>query len=127
MIAFFSPDHSLHAPEYEFYRGQRVPCFETPSRADYVRTQLLARGHSLRAPEVDSSVVLAQVHTQRYVSFLQTAWQQWLALDAANAQVQPFPSIWPVRTLRSDREPDNFIAKLGLYSMDNGTPLVAGT
>ena len=127
MIAFFNPDHSLHAPEYEFYRGQRVPCFETPSRADYVRTQLLARGHSLRAPEADSSVVLAQVHTERYVRFLQTAWQQWLALNAANAQAQPFPSIWPVRTLRSDREPDNFIAKLGLYSMDNGTPLVAGT
>jgi acetoin utilization deacetylase AcuC-like enzyme len=127
MIAFFSPDHSLHAPEYEFYRGQRVPCFETPSRADYVRTQLLALGHSLRTPDADSSKVLAQVHTERYVRFLQTAWPQWLALDAANDHVQPFPSIWPVRTLRSDREPDNFIAKLGLYSMDNGTPLVAGT
>jgi acetoin utilization deacetylase AcuC-like enzyme len=127
MIAFFSPDHSLHAPEYEFYRGQRVPCFETPSRADYVHTQLLARGHSLRTPDVDSSVVQTQVHTERYVSFLQTAWQQWLGLDAANAHVQPFPSIWPVRTLRSDREPDNFVAKLGLYSMDNGAPLVAGT
>jgi acetoin utilization deacetylase AcuC-like enzyme len=29
--------------------------------------------------------------------------------------------------LRSDVEPRNFIARLGLYSMDNGTPLVAGT
>jgi acetoin utilization deacetylase AcuC-like enzyme len=127
MIAFFSPDHSLHAPQDEFYRGQRVPCFETPGRADYVRTQLLARGHSLRTPDVDSSVVLTQVHTERYLKFLQTAWQQWLTLDAANAQLQPFPAIWPVRTLRSDREPENFVAKLGLYSLDNGTPLVAGT
>jgi acetoin utilization deacetylase AcuC-like enzyme len=127
MIAFFNPDHHLHAPEYEFYRGQRVPCFETPGRADYVRTQLLARGHSLRGPDVDSSALLKHVHTERYLDFLQSAWQQWLALDAANAHVQPFPSIWPVRTLRSDQEPDNFIAKLGLYSIDNGTPLVAGT
>lgn len=127
MITFFSSDHHLHAPEYEFYRGQRVPCFETPSRADYVRMQLLARGHTLRAPDVDSTALLVQVHTERYLKFVQTAWAQWLALEAANAQLQPFPSIWPVRTLRSDREPDNFIAKLGLYSMDNGTPLVAGT
>jgi acetoin utilization deacetylase AcuC-like enzyme len=127
MIAFFSPVHSAHAPEDEFYRGQRVPCFETPSRADFVHDQLVARGHSLRAPDVDSSAVLAQVHTGRYLNFLQTAWTQWLALDAANAQVQPFPSVWPVRTLRSDCEPDNFIAKLGLYAIDNGTPLVAGT
>jgi acetoin utilization deacetylase AcuC-like enzyme len=127
MISLFSTNHSLHAPQDEFYRGQRVPCFETPGRADYVRSELLARGHTLRAPTVDSSAVLAQVHTERYLKFVQSAWAQWLALDAANAGVQPFPSIWPVRSLRSDREPDNFIARLGLYSMDNGTPLVAGT
>ena len=40
---------------------------------------------------------------------------------------QPFPSVWPVRTLRSDVEPANFIARLGLYSMDNGSPIAAGT
>jgi acetoin utilization deacetylase AcuC-like enzyme len=127
MIVFFDSQHSLHAPEYEFFRGERVPCFETPRRAEFVRTELLARGHTLRQPDVDSSDILSKVHSARYLSFLQTAWQQWLALDAANARLQPFPSTWPVRTLRSDREPDNFIAKLGLYSMDNGTPLMAGT
>jgi acetoin utilization deacetylase AcuC-like enzyme len=127
MITFFSEDHLLHAPEYEFYRGQRVPCFEKPVRVDYVRTQLLARGHTLRAPAVDCSEVLKQVHTPRYLQFMQTAWAQWLALDAANANQQPFPSVWPTRTLRSDVVPDNFIAQLGLFSMDNGTPLVAGT
>jgi acetoin utilization deacetylase AcuC-like enzyme len=127
MITFFNPDHALHAPEYEFYRGQRVPCFENPSRADYVRTQLLAHGHSLRVPDINSSTLLGQVHSARYLRFLQNAWTQWLALDAANATLQPFPSVWPVRTLRSDAEPDNFVAMLGLYSMDNGTPLVAGT
>jgi acetoin utilization deacetylase AcuC-like enzyme len=127
MITFFSDDHLLHAPQFEFYRGQRVPCFEKPERADFVRSQLLARGHTLQAPDVDSSAVLKQVHSARYLQFLQTAWAQWLALDAANAEQQPFPSVWPIRMLRSDAQPDNFIAKLGLFSMDNGTPLVAGT
>ena len=120
MITFFNLNHLLHAPEYEFYRGQRVPCFEKPVRADYVRTQLLARGHALHTPDVDSTPVLAQVHTARYLRFMQTAWAQWLAMDAgttnaSNATQQPFPSVWPIRTLRSDAEPDNFIAKLGLY------------
>jgi len=32
-----------------------------------------------------------------------------------------------IRTLRSDVEPANFTARLGLYSMDNGSPLAAGT
>ena len=127
MITFFSDQHQLHAPDYEFFRGERVPCFESPARANFVRDELTARGHALRTPGADSSAVLQQVHTPRYLAFLQSAWAQWLALDAGNAARQPFPSVWPVRTLRSDVEPVNFTARLGLYSMDNGTPMVAGT
>lgn len=127
MIAFHNPLHHGHAPAHEFYRGERVSCFETPTRVDYVEQALRAHSHPLRAPDVDSMSVLAQVHTERYLAFLQGAWQQWAALDPANAQLQPFPSVWPVRTLRSDIEPDNFVARLGLYSMDNGTPMAAGT
>ena len=127
MITFFSPQHHLHAPEYEFFRGERVACFESPSRADFVQEELVKRGHEIREPDVDSAAVLGQVHSARYLAFLESAWAQWVAADAGNAMRQPFPSVWPVRTLRSDVEPQNFTAKLGLYSMDNGTPMVAGT
>lgn len=127
MITISSPQHALHAPQTEFFRGERVPCFESPSRLDFVLTELAARGHEIRVPVTDSTGVLPKVHSPAYLAFLQTAWQQWLAVSPGNADVQPFPSVWPVRTLRHDVEPDNFIAKLGLYSMDNGTPLVAGT
>ncbi len=127
MITIFSADHALHAPEHEFFRGNRVPCFESPSRAEFVRAELVARGNDIRSPDSDSTDALRRVHSGAYLQFLQTAWQQWVALDPNNADMQPFPSVWPVRTLRHDIEPDNFTAKLGLYSMDNGTPLVAGT
>ncbi|MFY9511944.1 MAG: histone deacetylase family protein [Rubrivivax sp.] len=127
MISFFSPQHQLHAPEHEFFRGERVPCFETPQRAAFVHAALQARGHLLREPDHDAAAVLPRVHAPRYLDFLASAWQQWQALDAANAGLQPFPSVWPVRSLRDDVEPHNFVAKLGLYSMDNGTPMAAGT
>jgi acetoin utilization deacetylase AcuC-like enzyme len=127
MITFFTPQHHLHAPEYEFFRGERVACFESPARADFVWAELVARGHEIREPDVNSAEVLRQVHSARYLAFLESAWTQWVAVDAGNAARQPFPSVWPVRTLRSDVEPQNFTAKLGLYSMDNGTPMVAGT
>jgi acetoin utilization deacetylase AcuC-like enzyme len=127
MITFFSRHHLLHAPEYEFFRGERVACFESPLRADFVLAELQMQGHDIREPNVDSAEVLRQVHAARYLAFLESAWQQWLDLDAGNAARQPFPSVWPVRSLRSDVEPQNFTAKLGLYSMDNGTPMVAGT
>ena len=127
MITFFPEQQVLHAPEFEFFRGERVPCFESPARAAFVQQALLARGHALRAPDLDARAVLNGVHTPRYLAFLEGAWADWLALDPANADRQPFPSVWPVRTLRSDREPANFTARLGLYSMDNGSPLSAGT
>jgi acetoin utilization deacetylase AcuC-like enzyme len=127
VITLYSSRHELHAPAHEFFRGERVPCFETPARAAFVHDELARRGHDLREPTRDSSPVLAQVHSPRYLSFLASAWDQWLALDPANGERQPFPSVWPVRTLRDDVEPANFIARLGLYSMDNGTPLAAGT
>ena len=127
MISFFTPLHEGHAPRYENFRGERVPCFESPVRAAFVRDALVARGHELRTPTIDAAPLLARVHSPRYLAFLESAWSQWLARDAGNAEVQPFPSVWPVRTLRSDVEPDDFVARLGLYSMDNGTPLAAGT
>jgi acetoin utilization deacetylase AcuC-like enzyme len=127
MITFFAPAHEAHAPEYEFFRGERVPCFEKPERARHVLDELKARGHELRTPNHDAAEVLGRVHTRRYLDFLESAWSQWTALDASNERLQPFPSVWPVRTLRGDIEPDNFIAKLGLYSMDNGTPMAEGT
>jgi acetoin utilization deacetylase AcuC-like enzyme len=92
-----------------------------------VHRELVARGHEIRTPTIDSGDVLAQIHTQRYLRFLESAWQQWLEMDPTNATSQPFPSTWPVRTLRSDVEPVGFIARLGLYSMDNESPMVAGT
>ena len=127
MLILHSTAHQRHAPAFEFFRGERVPCFESPARAEFVLQALRAHGHDIREPEIDSAALLPQVHGARYLAFLESAWAQWLALDAANAERQPFPSVWPVRTLRSDVEPANFIARLGLYSMDNGSPLAAGT
>ena len=50
-----------------------------------------------------------------------------MALDPANAERDALPSLWPVRSLRSDVLPANFSARMGLFSFDAGTPLMAGT
>ena len=59
MITFFNDSHQAHAPVFEFFRGERVPCFETPARAEYIKTRLTERGHLLRAPQTDSRAALA--------------------------------------------------------------------
>jgi len=127
MITYYTPLHEHHSPEKEFFRGDLIPCYEKPERAKYILDELKTRGYEVREPDTDSGNILKLVHSERYLSFLETAWSQWISIDPANEIVQPFPSVWPVRTLRTDLEPDNFIARLGLYSMDNGTPMAAGT
>jgi acetoin utilization deacetylase AcuC-like enzyme len=110
------------------FRGEMVPCFEQPARADAVLAELGRRGLGrIVTPHGVPLMTLERVHTPRYLQFLRGAWNEWLALDPANAGKDAFPSVWPVRSLRSDIEPDNFCAKLGLYSMDSGTPITAGT
>lgn len=44
VISFYSSAHALHAPATEFFRGERVPCFESPARAQFVHTALVAAG-----------------------------------------------------------------------------------
>ena len=73
MRCFITPEQALHAPADEFFRGQRVPCFENPSRARFVEQALRAAGHTLHAPDSDSASLLDQVHAPRYLDFLRTA------------------------------------------------------
>jgi acetoin utilization deacetylase AcuC-like enzyme len=63
----------------------------------------------------------------RYLDFLSTAWQKWIALDPRNAERDALPSYWPIRTFRSDVLPASFPARMGLFSFDAGSPITAGT
>ena len=127
MITFHNPIHTLHQGKLEMFRGQLVPCFEVPDRVDQVHRELQQRKLGpIHAAALFDDAVLAGTHSQRYLDFLANAWQEWVALDPANAARDALPSAWPVRTLRSDVLPANFAARMGLFSMDAGTPLTAG-
>ena len=128
MKTFYNPHHALHQGQFEMYRGALVPCHEVPARADHVLAELQRRKlGTVHAPQPFDAVALASVHSPRYLQFLETAWDQWVALDPANAAHDALPSVWPTRGFRTDLEPDNFAARMGLYSFDAGTPLTSGT
>lgn len=128
MFIYANPHHTLHEGRHEMFRGRLVPCHETPARLDHVLAELGRRpvGERREAPPVPRAA-LERVHAPRYLDFLQGAWDEWVALDPANAALDALPSTWPVRGFRHDLEPQNFAARMGLYSYDAGTPLTAGT
>lgn len=128
MITFSNPHHALHQGQFEMFRGAFVPCHEVPARADHVLAELQRRKlGAVLDPQPFDTVALESVHSLRYLQFLETAWAQWVAIEPANAARDALPSVWPTRSFRTDIEPDNFAARMGLYSFDAGTPLTSGT
>jgi len=128
MKTFYNYLHAQHQGKVEMFRGALVPCFEVPARADHVLAELqLRKQGQVLPPQAFPDSAITAIHSPRYLNFLATAWDQWLALDPANADKDILPSVWPTRTFRTDIEPDNFAAKVGLYSFDAGSPFTAGT
>ena len=128
MLTFYNEHHGQHRARRESRRGDMVPCREEPERIDLVLAELQRRGlGEIVTPHRVPLVSLERIHSPRYLHFLRNAWSEWLALDPANTDRDALPSSWPIRGMRADLEPDSFHGRLGLYSMDSGTPLTSGT
>ena len=131
MLTIYNPLHHLHQGRKEMFRGRLVPCHETAQRLDHVLAELQRRQLGpLRTPADDGAeldAALAQIHAQRYLNFIERAWDEWVALDPSNAERDALPSVWPAPGMRFDVMPDNFAARMGLFSFDAGTPLTAGS
>jgi acetoin utilization deacetylase AcuC-like enzyme len=129
MQIFVNAHHARHSAHHEMFRGRLVPVHEVPARLEFVLAELARRPVGTLQPEPPSvtQAQLERVHSRRYLEFLRTAWPHWVALDPANEGQDALPSVWPVRGFRTDVEPDYIVARMGLYSFDSGTPLVAGT
>ena len=125
MQIVYSERHRVHRGEHEFFRGELVPCFEKPERADFVLAAVTERRiGAVIEPRSFGLAPLERVHSPRYLRFLERAWREWSALGQTR---DALPAVWPIRGFRDDVEPENFIAQLGLYSFDSGTPFTAGT
>ena len=131
MFIVHDPLHHLHQGRHEMFRGRLVACHETPQRVDHVLAELQRRALGpIHAPDdmgAGLNAALAQVHLPRYLHFLEHAWDEWVALDPANAERDALPSVWPAPGMRVDVLPENFAARLGLFAFDAGTPLTAGS
>jgi acetoin utilization deacetylase AcuC-like enzyme len=124
MKVIFNSRHIEHAAEFEFFRGEKVSAFEKVSRADFVLDAV--RGASIGeviSPQSFPDSAITRVHSERYVNFIRGAHDEYLALGGTG---DAFPSVWSIRGMRSDVEPQNFAARMGLYSFDSGTPFTPG-
>nr|WP_199067767.1 histone deacetylase family protein [Chromobacterium sp. ASV5] len=124
MLTVYSDSHRLQNGRAELIDGTLKPCFENPSRADMVLTEVRARElGDVISPRAHGLDPILRVHDAGYVGFLQTAWERWTAMGR---DYDALPKMWQIRRLR-EAIPEHVEGQLCYYSMDCGTPLTAGT
>lgn len=125
MLTVYSETHRLQDAQAELNEGKLMPPFENPQRAEQILAQVQQANLGAVLPPQDFGLEpVLQVHDRRFISFLQVAWQEWVA---AYGEFDALPLNWAVRTLRQDRIPETIEGKLSYYSFDAGTPIIAGT
>jgi acetoin utilization deacetylase AcuC-like enzyme len=100
----------------------------TDHRVTAVQAELGRRGlGQIVTPQSVPLTALERTHSPRYLAFLRNAWSE----AQSHKEFVGWPVIAPrqlaVRTMRTDIEPEDFLARLGLYSMDTVTGIGAGT
>lgn len=124
MLTVYSDDHRLQDGKAELIDGQLLPCFEMPRRADMVLDRVKAVGlGEVVAPKDFGKEPILRVHAENFVTFLETAWDQWSELGRSH---DALPLNWSVRGMQN-REPEVIDGKLSYFSFDAGTPVTAGT
>lgn len=119
-----SETHRLHFPDGELYGGRFVRPFECPERWDHIVAALdeAAFGAPVSPDPVDLDAI-GRVHAADYLSFLESAWDDW---TAAGFTADAIATTLPTRTLRQTA-PEHIDGKLGYYSFAVETAITAGT
>jgi acetoin utilization deacetylase AcuC-like enzyme len=119
MRIVFDPRQLAHAPALELHNGGFVPFAESASRAEAIRAVL----GPFEAPADHGEAPLRGVHSDAYLAFLRSAYQDW---RAAGRDGDAAGYAWPVvgrRPLALDR----IDARLGAHSFDASSPIAEGT
>ncbi|TNF57927.1 MAG: histone deacetylase family protein [Rhodobacteraceae bacterium] len=125
MRVYFSEDHRRHFPQAELYGGQFVTPFERPSRAEYVLHRLKDRGLTdIHAPGAPDRAAIAAMYDAGYLTFLETAWDQWKKAGYAGEIIA---ACFPARRMHDTRPPRNIDGQVGYYALASETAITGGT
>ena len=125
MRTIYSEDHRLHFPQAELSPGgQFVTPYERPSRVEYVLNRLRERKLTdIAAPDAVDMASVRALLDPGYLTFLQTAWDEWKAEGMAGEVIA---ANVPTRGMHMDRILKNIDGKVGYYCHASETPSPKG-
>ena len=125
MKVIYTEAHEQRAPKTELYGGELVRPFECPERMDYILGRLRETGFGeIMAPHEFQSNALTKIHDADYLSFLKSAWDDW---KSEGFKGEAIATVWPSRSMPSDRIPDFIEGKIGYYCLAAETSISNGT
>jgi len=114
MKTIYSEQHRLRDAKTELYGGQLVKPFERPSRADMViKAVRQSNLGEIKEPTSYPLDPVLAVHDADFVSFLETAWDEWQQVGYAG---EAMATVWPARRMQC-RAPRFIEGKIGYYAM----------
>lgn len=126
MLTVYSDDHQLHDSKFELYGGILVPPHEMPRRMDMVLNRVKSEGlGDVIGPDDFGMGPIECIHDKDFLTFLETAWDEWSAIEGYEGEV--IPTVWPSRRLNATRIPDFPEGKAGYYALSAETSINAGT
>ncbi len=121
MKILFSPLHKNHWLKFEFSVGQYQPCFENPSRAKMVATEIRQRNlGEIFEPKIYPETCIERIHTIDYIDFLKNCWAQWE--QEMGPDHDAIASVFS-RPAQKHRKGKSIGGKLGYYSTDTAVGL----
>jgi acetoin utilization deacetylase AcuC-like enzyme len=124
MPAFFQDEaHQHHNPRMWLNRGVVQQSRETPERAEALRAALMGAGYEARASKDLGLPPLEQVHSRRYLDFLQTAFAKWTVTDGAGPEV--VANAFPLG--KDPGYPRAIAGRAGYHMGDLACPIGSGT
>ncbi len=130
MKVFYDENHRLHNPAFEvFDGGQRVPYLESPARMDRILAALRKTDWAeIEAPRDFGLDPIRAAHSEAYLTFLASAWTEWLAADPEAASASDKTALLPATfAAKRDQMPESILGKAGFFLLDLSVPVVEGT
>ncbi|HEX9258263.1 MAG TPA: histone deacetylase family protein [Acidimicrobiales bacterium] len=130
MRVVHSPLHERHDPEMIVEFGLRGPAQEVPDRVDRILAALATDARfSFEEPETYGLEPILAVHDPDLVAYLAEAWADWEARPPHGHEAIPDTFLHPAlrEGMGAGRLTRSGAGRLGFWSFDSSTPMVAGT
>ena len=123
MKCVFADEQLSHAPESFLVNGVRTPTPETPERVSYLMDALNKAGHDIERPNEYDFKHISAIHSERYLTFLENAYERWARIPGASKEI--IPNIHPLS--RNDGYPKSVVAQAGFHMTDTSAPITEDT